>query len=96
VSEGKHIAFEVLNYRGRNLSEGDLLRSTTMERLERADSRQEQADKIRDEILAVKTGHIDHFLRVYYASDAGKRAGPKPFDDCVREFFPDTLSIAKF
>lgn len=99
VSDSKGEAyrlFEVLNDRGRNLSEGDLLRSTTLERLEGADSRQEQAEKIWDEILAVKASHIDHFLRVYYASHAGKRAGHRSlFDDCIREFFPDTLSHSK-
>jgi hypothetical protein len=67
-----------------------------LERLEGADSRQEQAEKIWDEILAVKATHIDHFLRVYYASQAGKRAGHRSlFDDCIREFFPDTLSHSK-
>jgi len=88
--------FEVLNDRGRNLSEGDLLRSTTLERLEKSDSLQEQAEKIWDEILAVRASHIDHFLRVYYASHAGKRAGHRSlFDDFMREFFPDTLAPSK-
>jgi hypothetical protein len=88
--------FEVLNDRGRNLSEGDLLRSTTLERLEGEDSLQEQAEKIWDEILAAKASHIDHFLRVYYASHVGKRAGHRSlFDDFIRQFFPDTLSPGK-
>jgi hypothetical protein len=53
-------------------------------------------EKIWDEILAVKASHIDHFLRVYYASHAGKRAGHRSlFDDFMREFFPDTLAPSK-
>ena len=96
VSESKDEAyrlFEVLNDRGRSLSEGDLLRSTTLERLEGADALQELAQAIWDEILSAKATHVDHFLRVYYASRVGKRAGHRSlFDDFVNEFFPRTLS----
>ncbi len=80
--------FEVLNDRGRSLSEGDLLRSTTLEWLEGATSLQDQAEKIWDEILAAKASHIDRFLRVYYASRIGKRAGHRSlFDDFLRDIF---------
>ena len=81
--------FEVLNDRGRSLSEGDLLRSTTLERLEATSTLQDQAEKIWDNILTAKAGYIDRFLRTYYASHAGKRAGHRSlFDDFLREFFP--------
>ncbi len=99
VSESKDEAyrlFEVLNDRGRSLSEGDLLRSTTLERLEGSDALQEQAQGIWDEILAARASHVDHFLRVYYASRVGKRAGHRSlFDDFLSEFFPRTLSHAQ-
>lgn len=99
VSESKGEAyrlFQVLNDRGRNLTEGDLLRSTTLERLEGSDQLQEQAERIWDEILAAKASHVDHFLRVFYASRVGKRAGHRSlFDDFVREFLPDTLTQNK-
>jgi Protein of unknown function DUF262/Protein of unknown function (DUF1524) len=98
VSETKTEAyrlFEVLNDRGRSLSEGDLLRSTTLERLEGAASLQDQAEKIWDQILAAKAGHIDKFLRTYYASRLGKRAGHRSlFDDFLREIFPSAQSHA--
>jgi hypothetical protein len=81
--------FEVLNDRGRSLSEGDLLRSTTLERLEGSSALQDQAEKIWDEILAAKASHIDRFLRAYYASRIGKRAGHRSlFDDFLRDIFP--------
>jgi hypothetical protein len=98
VSETKTEAyrlFEVLNDRGRSLSEGDLLRSTTLERLEGAAPLQDQAEKIWDQILAAKAGHIDKFLRTYYASRLGKRAGHRSlFDDFLREIFPSAQSPA--
>lgn len=87
--------FEVLNDRGRSLSEGDLLRSTTLERLEGATALQDQAEKIWDHILAAKASHIDRFLRTYYASRIGKRAGHRSlFDDFLRELFPSSQSHA--
>jgi len=98
VSENKAEAyrlFEVLNDRGRSLSEGDLLRSTTLERLEGTASLQDQAEKLWDQILAAKASHIDRFLRAYYASRTGKRAGHRSlFDDFLREIFPPNQSHA--
>jgi len=92
VSDNKAEAyrlFEVLNDRGRNLSEGDLLRSTTLERLEGSGAQQDEAEKIWDQILASKPAHIDKFLRTYYASKIGERPGSRTlFDDFVRELFP--------
>lgn len=92
VSDNKTEAyrlFEVLNDRGRNLSEGDLLRSTTLERLEGAVAQQDEAEKIWDSILAAKAAHIDKFLRTYYASKLGRRPGSRTlFDDFMRELFP--------
>jgi hypothetical protein len=87
--------FEVLNDRGRNLSEGDLLRSTTLERLEGASSLQDQAEKIWDHVLGTKANIIDRFLRTYYASHVGKRAGHRSlFDDFLREIFPASQNHA--
>jgi uncharacterized protein with ParB-like and HNH nuclease domain len=63
VSEDKGEAyklFEVLNDRGRSLTEGDLLRSSTLERLEGSQVLQEKAENLWDAILTGKTNHIEN------------------------------------
>ena len=99
VTETKSEAFrlfEVLNDRGRNLSEGDLLRSHTLERLEKDLALQEEVEKVWDEILAGKPSHIEHFLRAYYASYQGTRPSRRQlFDDLLSAFFPGGASTAE-
>jgi hypothetical protein len=96
VTETKSEAFrlfEVLNDRGRNLSEGDLLRSHTLERLESDTHLQRKVEKIWDEILAGKPSHIERFLRAYYASYQGRRPSRRQlFDDLLSAFFPEAAT----
>ena len=81
--------FQVLNDRGMSLSDGDLLRSSTLEMLEAVTSIQRETEQLWDEILAGEPSQIDGFLRAFYASRMGKRAGQRSlFDDFYREFFP--------
>ena len=67
--------FQVLNDRGAGLNEGDLLKSKTLEVLEHFPEEQEQVQKCWDEILEEEPSKVESFLRTYYASCCGKRAG---------------------
>lgn len=81
--------FQVLNDRGAGLTEGDLLKSKTLEALEAYPQEQEQAQKFWDEILEDEPNKVEGFLRTYYASVCGKRAGRTSlYDDFLQEFFP--------
>ena len=82
--------FQVLNDRGAGLTEGDLLKSKTLEALEAYPQEQEQAQTCWDEILEDEPNKVEGFLRTYYASVCGKRAGRTSlYDDFLQEFFPD-------
>lgn len=81
--------FQVLNDRGAGLNEGDLLKSKTLEALEKFPEEQEQAQKCWDEILEEDPSKVENFLRTYYASCYGKRAGRASlYDDFLKVFFP--------
>ena len=82
--------FTILNDRGRALSDGDLLRSYSLELLESNALIQNQAESYWNEILSVEKGEIDTFLRNYFASQLGKRAGKRDLNDQYqKEFFND-------
>ena len=82
--------FQVLNDRGAGLTEGDLLKSKTLEALENYPQEQEQAQICWDEILEDEPNKVEGYLRTYYASVCGKRAGRTSlYDDFLEEFFPD-------
>ncbi|MGY1753797.1 DUF262 domain-containing protein [Blastococcus sp. SYSU D01042] len=66
--------FMVLNDRGMQLSEGDLLRAATLEYLERFKVQQEEAALAWDGILSERAGVVQDFLRAYFPSVTGKRA----------------------
>ncbi len=66
--------FQVLNNRGKNLSNGDLLRAQTLEMLEEFPSIQEEAEGVWDYILSDSPEDTDDFLRHIYVSKKGKRA----------------------
>ncbi|HHW19513.1 MAG TPA: DUF262 domain-containing protein [Firmicutes bacterium] len=86
--------FSVLNDRGRGLSAGDLLRAYTLERLE-GNRSQEQVEAYWDEILASEQPRIESFLRTYYASYQGRRAGRRSlYDDFVSAFFQEKVEPA--
>lgn len=79
--------FQVLNDRGTGLNEGDLLKSKTLEALETFPEEQEQVQKCWDEILEAEPSKVESFLRTYYASCCGKRAGRASlYDDFLKEF----------
>lgn len=81
--------FQVLNDRGAGLNEGDLLKSKTLEVLEHFPEEQEQVQKCWDEILEEEPSKVESFLRTYYASCCGKRAGRASlYDDFLAAFFP--------
>src|SRR5581483_5232499 len=85
--------FQVLNDRGMGLSEGDLLRSSTLEILEPTAQQQREAEDLWDEILSGEPQETEGFLRAYYASQRGARAGQRSlFDDSLRAFFPQQIS----
>lgn len=81
--------FQVLNDRGAGLNEGDLLKSKTLEAIECFPEEQEQVQKCWDEILEEDPSKVENFLRTYYASCCGKRAGRTSlYDDFLKAFFP--------
>lgn len=67
--------FQVLNDRGVHLTDGDLLRASTMELLDSKplSSIQEQLSERWDSVLAYPPNDIDSYLRWYYSSREGKR-----------------------
>ena len=70
--------FQVLNDRGVHLTDGDLLRSSTMEKLDDNALRtiQDDLSKYWDSVLAYPAKDVDSYLRWYFSSYEGKR--PKP------------------
>lgn len=67
--------FMTLNDRGKSLSEGDLLKSRTLELLEEYPDIQESVETHWNTILTESAKMIDAFLRAYFPSQTGKRAG---------------------
>jgi hypothetical protein len=81
--------FQVLNDRGRSLTEGDLLRAKTLELLEGFHREQDPAEVIWDSVLKDLSKTTDNFLRWIYASMQGTRAGSSTlFDDFLEKFYP--------
>lgn len=82
--------FQVLNDRGMGLTVGDLLKSKTLEIVAKDDSSFDEDALLRkwDEILSGENKAIDRFLRYYYMSLIGKRAGTNSlFDDYIEKVF---------
>lgn len=73
--------FSILNDRGRTLSDGDLLRSYTMELLEYHQADQVQVEEAWDQILSHPEDKIEDYLRTYYASHHGERAPKRDLAD---------------
>jgi hypothetical protein len=82
-----HRLFSILNDRGKTLSDGDHLRSFTLELLEGHQIYQNQAEQHWDHILAETQPNIDKFLRGYYPSHAGRRAPQRDLYDSFKEEF---------
>jgi uncharacterized protein with ParB-like and HNH nuclease domain len=90
--------FQVLNDRGKSLTEGDLLRAKTLEILEGFHSEQNSAESLWDDILKDSSKVTDNYLRWIYASHRGSRPGSNTlFDDFLDNFFPQhkTLPLTK-
>ncbi|NJL06332.1 MAG: DUF1524 domain-containing protein [Chloroflexaceae bacterium] len=79
--------FSILNDRGKTLSDGDLLRSYTLENLEYYEDHQKQVAEVWDRILGHTEVQIDEFLRAYYPSHQGKRAPRKDLAATYRATF---------
>ena len=88
--EAAYKLFQVLNDRGAGLTEGDLLKSKTLEVLEQHFSvRQEALQNSWDEILQDDPKQVETFLRYYYASVCGSRVGRTTlYDEFLKRFFP--------
>jgi len=81
--------FQVLNDRGKSLTEGDLLRAKTLEILEGHKAKQDSAESLWDDILKDSPKVIDNYLRWIYSSHHGARAGSNTlFDDFLNLFYP--------
>lgn len=88
VSEDKSEAyrlFAVLNDRGRELSDGNKLRSDTLEFLERHERQQQLAENSWDKILSYPASEVDQFFRNYYSSHQAKGAAKRNLSDTFRE-----------
>lgn len=88
--------FQVLNDRGKGLTEGELLRSKALEMLEPYPSEQASVEQYWDDILKDKNVHTEDFLRWVYAAYKGRRPGTNTlFNDFLLQFYPesDTLPI---
>lgn len=82
--------FQVLNDRGKSLTEGDLLRAKTLELLEGFRGQQDTTETTWDQILVDNPKVIDNYLRWMYSSYEGKRAGRSTlFDDFLSKFYPE-------
>jgi hypothetical protein len=80
--------FQVLNDRGMGLTVGDLLKSKTLEIVAKEDSSTDEDVLLRkwDEILSGESKAVDRFLRYYYMSVMGKRAGTNSlYDDYIEK-----------
>lgn len=81
--------FQVLNDRGKSLTEGDLLRAKTLELLEGFDTQQDSTEHQWDQILKDKSKSTENYLRWIYQSHKGARAGRNTlFDDFLTYFYP--------
>lgn len=65
--------FQVLNDRGVHLTDGDLLRAKTLERLESQTSIQNKVEERWNNVLSYPPADINNYLRWYFSSWEGKR-----------------------
>ena len=84
-----YMLFQVLNDRGKGLTEGELLRAATLEILEGHDALQDKVADLWDSILRRPADDIERYLRWIYASHKGERPGAASLYDNFRDhFFP--------
>ncbi len=85
-----YMMFQVLNDRGKDLTEGELLRARTLEMLEgvQFSEKQEVVEDAWNQMLK-KNSQVEDSLRAVYASVVGKRPGQATlFDQFLDQFFP--------
>ncbi|MES3150879.1 DUF262 domain-containing protein [Sphingomonas faeni] len=94
--------FQVLNDRGVQLTDGDLLRARTMELLDTPSllATQDKVAKRWDEVLRFEPGDVDDYLRWYFSSNEGKRPSSSALaDDYMRVRFKlqddEALTVAQ-
>ncbi len=81
--------FQVINDRGTNLTDGDLLRAKTLELLEGFDQKQDAVERMWDEILADPPTDTKNYLNWIYESYLGNRPQQNAlFDMFLDKFFP--------
>ena len=81
--------FQVINDRGTNLTDGDLLRAKTLELLEGFNDHQDTVENLWDEILRDAPSDTSNYLNWIYESYQGSRAKQSAlFDMFLDKFFP--------
>lgn len=96
TKEAAYKLFQVLNDRGMGLTEGDLLKSKTLEALESPsfNTQQQIIQQNWDAILGDTPERISDFFKRYFSSVTGMRVGrASMFDDLLAEFFPSIKDI---
>jgi hypothetical protein len=87
--------FQVLNDRGVNLTEGDLLRACTLQMLEGYEDLQKVAESAWDSILTDGPERTTQFLRWYFQSKTGHAASKSQlYDDLLEGLFPQNKHVA--
>lgn len=86
--------FMVLNDRGLDLSEGDLLRAITLEALDPFPAQQRQAAEAWDQMLGESADDVKAFLRSYYPSVYGERVDIWKVVDIYRDKVFEVSAIA--
>lgn len=87
--------FSVLNDRGRNLTDGDLLRARTLELLEPNPTVQNAVERLWDDILDGTAEDTTKYLKAYFPSVTGRRAPNNHlFDTYQREFLNTTTAAS--
>lgn len=86
--------FQVINDRGTNLTDGDLLRAKTLELLEGFHQEQDAVERLWDDILADPPSDTANYLNWIYESYQGNRAKQNAlFDMFLDKFFPQHQSL---
>ncbi|MDB4380667.1 DUF262 domain-containing HNH endonuclease family protein [Mariniblastus sp.] len=91
--------FSVMNDRGRNLTDGDLLRAFTLEETEGDPAAQNEVERRWDTILDGKSEDITKYLKAFYPSATGRRAPNKDLFDTYQSTFltaPTSASVKEF
>lgn len=85
--------FQVINDRGTNLTDGDLLRTKTLELLEGFKDEQYDVERMWDDILADKPSDTNNYLNWIYESYQGSRSPTNAlYDMFLDKFFPQHQS----